>query len=152
MLQPGDTAPDFVLDGSQGSITLSKVLAEGPAVVMFYPFSFTSVCQGEVCELQENVSVFDSARTKVMAIACDSSDVVKQFAAEQSISFPILSDFWPHGDVSKAYGTFNDASGSAFRSTFVIGADGFIVAAFGTDPPWTPRPFSKYTEALALLS
>ena len=43
----GDTAPDFKLRGSTGDpVTLSSYRGEKPVAVVFYPFTFTGVCQG----------------------------------------------------------------------------------------------------------
>ena len=41
-------------------------------------------------------------------------------------TFPVLSDFWPHGAVSQAYGVFNDDTGFANRGTFAVDRDGVI--------------------------
>ena len=60
--------------------------------------------------------------------------------AEQlgGIPFPLLSDYWPHGSVGKAYGVFNDERGIDARSVFLIDAQGIIryshVYAPGTIP------------------
>ena len=63
----------------------------------------------------------------------------------------MLSDFWPHGAVAKAYGVFNDALGCANRATFVIDKDGKVVDTFATDNLGTPREKSRYEEASAKL-
>ena len=41
----------------------------------------------------------------------------------------VLSDFWPHGDVSRRYGVFNDERGMSVRSLFVIDTDRTIINA-----------------------
>jgi alkyl hydroperoxide reductase subunit AhpC len=42
------------------------------------------------------------------------------------IPFPLLSDYWPHGAVGKAYGVFNDERGMDKRAAFVVDAQGVI--------------------------
>ena len=75
----------------------------------------------------------------------------KKWAEEQGLNFPLLSDFWPHGEVAKQYGVFNDALGCANRATFVIGKDGIVSSAFESGGLGTPRSKSEYEEALAKL-
>ena len=61
----------------------------------------------------------------------------------------MLSDFWPHGEVAKAYGVFNDALGCAMRGTFVIDKEGTIVDAFESGGLGEARDKDRYEEALA---
>ena len=75
----------------------------------------------------------------------------KRWAEEQGWTFPVLSDFWPHGAIAQAYGVFNDDRGCACRATVLIGADGTVVDTFATDRLGTPREAERYTEALAKL-
>jgi peroxiredoxin (alkyl hydroperoxide reductase subunit C) len=50
----------------------------------------------------------------------------RKWAAENGFTFPVLSDFWPHGEVIRRYGVFNEAKGSANRATFVLDAEGIV--------------------------
>ena len=87
----------------------------------------------------------------VLAVSCDSKNSQKVWAEQQGYTFPVLSDFWPHGEVAQAYGVFNEALGCANRATFVIGTDGTIVDAFETENLGVAREADRYTEALAKL-
>ncbi|HEX7444377.1 MAG TPA: redoxin domain-containing protein, partial [Acidimicrobiales bacterium] len=87
----------------------------------------------------------------VLAISCDSRHSQRIWAEEQGFTFPVLSDFWPHGAVAKDYGVFNEALGCANRATFVINTEGVVVDAFETPDLGTAREASRYTEALAKL-
>lgn len=40
--------------------------------------------------------------------------------------FPLLSDFWPHGAVGKAYGIFNEERGIDKRAAYVVDAKGIV--------------------------
>lgn len=42
------------------------------------------------------------------------------------VPFPLLSDFWPHGAVGKAYGIFNEERGMDKRAAYVVDAKGII--------------------------
>jgi peroxiredoxin (alkyl hydroperoxide reductase subunit C) len=87
----------------------------------------------------------------VLAISCDSRHAQKRWSDEQGFDFPVLSDFWPHGEVSRKYGVFNDALGCANRATFVIDKDGKVVAEFESPNLATPRDTAAYEAALDKL-
>jgi len=105
----GQEAPDFTLKDQDGNdVTLSSFRGNQSVVVVFYPFTFTGVCQGELCSLRDDLSEFQAVKAQVLAISCDSRHAQKQWSKEQGFTFPVLSDFWPHGAVARAYGVFNE--------------------------------------------
>jgi peroxiredoxin len=150
VVEIGQPAPDFTLrDQDKVEHTLSAKTT--PVLLVFYPFTFTAVCEGELCRLRDDYSQFTAAGVEVMAVSCDSVPAQKVWAEQQGWQFPVLSDFWPHGAVAQAYGVFNEALGCANRATFLIGADGTVLDAFATDSLGTAREAERYTEALAKL-
>lgn len=118
---------------------------------MLYPFGFTRVCPGELCQLRDDCPKFEDAGLRVLAVSCDSSPVQNAFADQEGYQFPVLADNWPHGEVARRYGVFNDVLGCANRATFVIGDDGTVVDTFGSDELRTPRDPERYNQALAIL-
>ena len=74
----------------------------------------------------------------------------KIWAAEQGYTFPLLSDFWPHGKIAQAYGVFNDKLGFANRGTFVVDKEGIIRFA-EMNGPGEPRDQGAWEKALAAL-
>ena len=151
-LAPGAEAPDFTLKDQDGNdVTLSSFRGEQNVVLVFYPFTFTGVCQGELCSLRDNLSEYQSASAQVLALSCDSRHAQKKWAEEQGFTFPVLSDFWPHGAVARAYGVFNEQLGCANRATFVIDKQGKIVDVFESPNLGTPRDKAEYEAALAKL-
>lgn len=151
MVAVGDTAPDFTLKNAQGDeVTLSSFRGR-PVVVVFYPFTFTGVCEGELCEIRDDPSAYERAGAQVLAISCDTRHAQRIWSEQQGYTFPVLSDFWPHGEVAKAYGVFNEALGCANRATFVIDKDGTVTATFASPDLATPRAKSEYDAALAAL-
>lgn len=84
-------------------------------------------------------------------MSCDSRHAQRVWAEEQGYGFPVLSDFWPHGEVARAYGVFNEDLGCANRGTFLIGRDGTLVDAFASGGLGEARPAERYAEALAKL-
>jgi mycoredoxin-dependent peroxiredoxin len=148
----GDQAPDFELPSSTGGkVKLSASRGGQNVVLVFYPFTFTGVCHGELCELRDDLRSFETAGVQVLAVSCDSVHSQRKWAEEEGFGFPVLSDFWPHGAVSKAYGVFDEALGCATRRTFVIDKQGRVVATFASADLRTPREKAEYESALALL-
>ena len=66
----------------------------------------------------------ENDNVELIAISCDPMYANKVFAEQEGYKFQVLSDFWPHGGVAKAYGTFEESRGCAKRGTFIIGKDG----------------------------
>jgi mycoredoxin-dependent peroxiredoxin len=148
----GQSAPAFTLKDQDGAdVSLSDFAGSKPVVLVFYPFTFTGICEGELCALRDDLSRYETAGVQVLAVSCDSKNSQKVWAEQQGYTFPLLSDFWPHGATAQAYGVFNDALGCATRSTFVIDRDGTIVDVFETDSLGTPREQASYEAALAKL-
>lgn len=149
----GSEAPDFDLPASSGgTVHLADYRGERGVVVVFYPFTFTGVCHGELCELRDDISSFEAAGVQVLAVSCDSVHSQRKWAEEEGFGFPVLSDFWPHGATAQAYGVFNDALGCANRQTFVIDRQGIVVATFASADLRTPRQKAEYDEALVTLA
>ena len=89
--------------------------------------------------------------TAILAISVGPPPTHKIWAAEQGYTFPLLSDFWPHGEVAQAYGVFNDSAGFANRGTFVVDKPGIIRFA-EMNGPGEARDSSSWAEALAQVS
>jgi peroxiredoxin len=127
-LEPGSDAPDFELKDQTGQpVRLSDYRGKKAVVLVFYPFTFTGVCEGELCSIRDQIEEFQNDDVETIAISVDSPFAHRVWADQQGFSFPILADFWPHGEVARTYGVFNEAVGAAERGTFVIDRDGVIV-------------------------
>ncbi|WP_136707070.1 peroxiredoxin [Agromyces sp. H66] len=152
ILQPGSRAPEFSLSSQFGqTVRLDALLADGPVTLVFFPLAFSGICQGELCELRDNFSMFEAGGTQLVAVSVDSKHTLRAWSEAQSYDFPLLADFWPHGEVADAYGAFDDTNGVARRATFVIGTDGVVRASFAT-PRGQARSLQQYREALAGVS
>ena len=145
----GDTAPDFTLkDDQNAEVTLSSFRGEKSVTLVFIPFAFTGVCQGELCELRDNLNAFTSADNQLLVITCDTRHSLAKWKEQEGFNFPLLSDFWPHGATATAYGCFNSDLGCAMRQTVVIDKDGTITDVFQSGGLGEARPLSSYTDAL----
>lgn len=126
-IKAGDKAPDFELKDNHGrTVRLSDFRGRSKVVLVFYPFAFTGVCTGELCELQDNLPRFADRDTQLLAVSNDSIHTLRVFAEQEGLEYPLLSDFWPHGEVSRAYGVFDEAKGCAVRGSFVIDQEGVV--------------------------
>lgn len=151
-VEVGQAAPEFTLKDQAGNdVSLSDYRGKQPVVLVFHAFTFTGVCQGELCEIRDDPSTFENANAAVLSISCDTRHAQAQWAEQQGFSFPVLSDFWPHGEVARAYGVFNEQLGCANRGSFVIDRDGIVVATFASANLGTPRARAEYEAALANL-
>jgi peroxiredoxin len=141
-IEVGEVAPDFELKdnhgatvrlsdfrgshGSYGSRGSNGSHGAKNVVLLFYPFAFTGVCTGELCELRDNLPRFTDRDTQLLAVSNDSIHTLRVFAEQEGLEYPLLSDFWPHGEVSRAYGVFAEDKGCAVRGTFVIDKEGVV--------------------------
>jgi peroxiredoxin len=126
-LKVGDKAPDFTLQDQTGKdITLSSYVGRKNVVLVFYPLSFTSVCDVQMPGYNKEQQTFNGLNAQVFAISVDSAPVHKIWAEQLGgIEYPLLADFWPHGEVAKRYGVLLE-SGVAARATFIIDTTGTI--------------------------
>nr|WP_255668827.1 peroxiredoxin [Aeromicrobium duanguangcaii] len=126
MVEVGAPAPDFTLKNQHGEDVSLSGLRGRNVVVVFYPFAFSGICTGELCEIRDNLSVFNDADAEVLAISCDPMFALRAWSDQDGYEFSMLSDFWPHGEVAKAYGIFQEGPGAAARGTYVIDREGIV--------------------------
>lgn len=147
----GQLAPDFEIKNQFGQkVSLSSLRGEKNVVLVFYPLAFTGKCTAELCAIRDESSVFENDDTQVFGISCDPTASLKVFAEQEKYEFPLLSDFWPHGEVSKAYGAFFEPRGYSTRATFIIDKEG-VVRWSVINSPADARRTEDYRDALAAL-
>ncbi|MEU1401973.1 peroxiredoxin [Streptomyces sp. NPDC005728] len=150
-IQVGDKAPDFELKDNHGrTVKLSDFRGEKNVVLLFYPFAFTGVCTGELCELRDNLPKFADRDTQLLAVSNDSIHTLRVFAEQEGLEYPLVSDFWPHGNVSRAYGVFDEDKGCAVRGTFIIDKEGVVRWTVVNGLP-DARDLDDYVKALDTL-
>ena len=144
----GDRIPEFTLLDSQRNQLSSDSLHGQKTLIMFFPFAFSGTCTGEICELRDNHERLAGADAKVVAITCDPLPANAAWAEHNEFTYPVLSDFWPHGAVSKAFGVFNEKVGVANRVSFLVDADGVVTDVFASDSMGEARDFEAQVGAL----
>ncbi|MGX1883891.1 peroxiredoxin [Streptomyces sp. NPDC055287] len=157
-IEAGTLAPDFVLKDNHGrTVRLSdfRLGADFPGdarnvVLLFYPFAFTGVCTGELRALSDELPQFVNDDVQLLAVSADSIHTLRVYAEQEGFAFPLLSDFWPHGDASRAYGVFDEDKGCAVRGTFVIDKEGIVRWSVVNGLP-DARDLNDYLKALGTL-
>lgn len=133
-LEIGGPAPDFTLRDQFGAdVTLSDFHGKKAVAIFFFPFAFSGVCTGEMSGLRDRLDEFVTFDTEVLAISCDPVYAMRQFADTDRLNFSVLSDFWPHGEVTQAYDVFNDRTGAPRRSSYIIDKSGLVRWAVHND-------------------
>jgi peroxiredoxin (alkyl hydroperoxide reductase subunit C) len=145
----GSAAPDFTLPDTENSpFSLSQTRGR-KTLLVFVPFPWTGNCDGEACSLRDHFADLNALDASVLIVTCYPRPANKRWAAENGFTFPVLSDFWPHGEVARLYGVFNEEKGCANRSTFVLDAQGTIREIVASGSLGTPREYDAYVAALS---
>jgi peroxiredoxin len=150
-LENDTQAPDFKLINQFGeSVQLSQYRGVKSVALVFFPLAFSGICSGELCELRENLTLFEDSAVELIGISVDSRHALRAFAEREKYTFDLVADFWPHGAVAKEYGVFLDDKGFANRATFLIDSSGIIRSSFIT-APGEARSIDTYRAALGQL-
>jgi mycoredoxin-dependent peroxiredoxin len=147
----GTRAPTFVLRDQHGA-DVTHDAGEGRATLLvFFPFAFSGVCTGELRGLQEVMGELEDLGVRVVGVSCDPVFARRSFADADEITFSLVSDFWPHGEVAQAYGVFDEVRGCPRRSSFLLDGQGVL--------RWSlhhgigePRPVSAHLGAAGALT
>ncbi|MBX9470961.1 peroxiredoxin [Microcella sp.] len=147
----GTVAPGFSLRDQYGqTVSLSGFRDRSAVAIVFFPLAFTGTCTGELCELRDNLAMFDAAGVTLLGVSVDSTATLREFAEREGYTFSLLADFWPHGEVAQRYGAFLPDKGFATRATVLVDSSGLVRATFATNPGEV-RYLTAYRDALALL-
>ncbi len=147
----GAPAPDFALQDQFGQpVTLSDFAGKRNVVLVFYPFAFSRVCTSELREIRDHLGSLTRERAALLAVSCDHMFSLRAFREDERLEFPLLSDFWPHGAVSRVYGVFNEQLGCSDRATFVVDQLGVLRWEVKSQIA-QPRSLEDYRRALQAL-
>jgi peroxiredoxin len=147
----GTEAPDFTLkDQNNQVVTLSSFRGDRTVLVVFYPFAFSGICTSELCAVRDDLGSFQNADVQILAVSVDHPFTLKAWSDAQGFEFPLLADFWPHGQVAQAYGVFNEKAGFALRGTFLVDKTGTVQFA-EVNGPGEARDQDGWKKALAAV-
>jgi len=147
----GGQAPDFELSDQHGTpVHLAGFRGSKNVVLVFYPLAFSGVCSGELWAIRDDFPEVSRDDVELLTVSVDSTFTHRAWADAEHFNFGLLSDFWPHGDVARTYGVFDDRRGVAIRGTFVIDKAG-VVRWKVVNPIPQARDISEYRKALAEL-
>ncbi len=128
-IKVGDKAPDFTLyDSEKQEVALESYKGKN-VVLLFFPLAFTGVCTKELCMMRDDIATYGNLDAEILAVSVDTIFTLGKFKAEQSLNFPLLSDF--NKEVSRAYDALYEEfvlgmKGVAKRSAFVIDKEGTV--------------------------
>ena len=151
----GQKAPQFTLvDTNLKAVGLADFAGKN-VVLAFYPAAFTGVCQKEMCTFRDALNDFTSAKTAVLGVSVDSPFANKEFAAKNSLNFPLLSDIGRDA-ITQYDVVFNDLAGVkgftvAKRAVFVIDAGGMIRYKWVAPEPKVEPDYAEVTAAVKKL-
>jgi len=147
----GEKAPDFELQDQHGqTVRLSGLRGRTAALVVFYPWAFSRVCGGELQELRDRYDEVLGSDVALLAVSTDPFFSLRAYADQEGFTFPLLSDFWPHGAVAKDYGVFDEEAGVALRGSFLVDRAGILRWSV-VNPIPEARDVDDYRSAIAAL-
>ena len=125
-LKVGDEAPDFTLKAANGqNWHLEDFRNQKNVVLAFVPYAFSRVCSAQLPSYEAELDRFKDIDTEVVSISMDSTHALKAWAKSMNTSFPLLSDFYPQGQVVDLYGV-RHVNGMPERALIVIDKEGII--------------------------
>ena len=152
MLKPGDEAPDFELRSHRGgTVKLSDFRGKKNVVLAFHPLAFTPVCASQMIGYESDLAQFERAGAAVLGISIDAQPAKAAWAKTLgTISYDLLSDFYPHGEVARKYGVFRTEDGISERAIVVVDKNGKVAWSKAYPIPELP-PNQEVLDALRRL-
>jgi peroxiredoxin len=134
----GRRAPDFTLPSGPASATGLSDLEGRPAILAFYPADWSPVCSDQLSLYQVLLDEFAAYDAQLAAISVDGVWCHAAFAEARSLTFPLLSDFEPKGEVSRRFGAYRRDDGFSERALFVLDPAGTVQWSEIVEPEVNP--------------
>jgi peroxiredoxin len=135
----GKKAKDFALKDQNGKEFKLSQFSGKRVLLSFHPLAWTEVCSKQMQSLEQNKKTLDSLNTIAFGMSVDT--VPSKLAWAESLRIkntPLLSDFWPHGEVAKLYGIFREKNGFSERANIIVDENQKIVFFKVYDIPQLP--------------
>jgi len=135
IVEPGTPAPDFTLPDQDGNEVSLRDLRGQRIVLAFYPLDFSPVCTDQLNVYQEVLGELEAQGATLYGVSVDSAYSHRAFQQQLGIAIPLLSDFHPKGEVSRAYGVLIEERGHTGRALVMIGPDGMVEWSHASPSP-----------------
>jgi peroxiredoxin len=126
VIEAGSKAPDFSLPDHDGNQVSLADFSGRKLVLVFYPLDFSPVCSDQLSLYQEVLGDIEAQGASLVGISVDSSFCHHAFRKHRNLNMPLLSDFNPKGEVSRAYGAWIDSVDHGNRSLVLIDEEGIV--------------------------
>ena len=138
MIEPGAPAPDFTLADQDGNQVSLSDFGGRTAVLVFYPADFSPVCTEQLSVYQEVLPQLEERGASLVGISVDGAFCHRAFQEHVGVSYPLLADFHPKGEVAKRYGVWSEEHGVAGRALVVVAPDGKVSWSYMSPPLEVP--------------
>jgi peroxiredoxin len=135
IVEAGTPAPDFTLPDQDGNEVSLRDLRGQRVVLVFYPLDFSPVCTDQLNVYQEVLGDLEAQGATLYGVSVDSAYSHRAFQQQLGLTIPLLSDFHPKGEVSRAYGVLIEERGHTGRALVMIGPDGTVEWSFASPSP-----------------
>ena len=126
MIEVGEEAPDFSLRDQDGEEVSLEDFRGRKVLLVFYPADFSPVCTDQLSIYQEVLPQIEERGATLLGVSVDSSWAHKAFQEKLGTEIPLLADFHPKGEVSRAYGAYIEDRGHPNRSLVLIDEEGMV--------------------------
>ncbi len=137
-LPPGTEAPEFELSSTPDQTVSLADFRGRPLILAFYPEDWSPVCSDQLALYQELLPEFQRFDAELVGISVDGIWSHLAFAKDRNLHFPLLADFEPKGEISRAYRVYRADEGTSERALYVIDPDGIVrwsyVSPIGVNP------------------
>jgi peroxiredoxin (alkyl hydroperoxide reductase subunit C) len=151
VIAPGTRAPDFSVRNQDGERVSLADFRGRKLMLVFYPADFSPVCTDQLSIYQEILPEVKDQGADLVGVSVDSSWVHKAFQEKLGIDIPLLADFHPKGEVSRAFGAYVEERGHPNRSLVLIDEHGVVQWVYESPSPLEIPGANLIFDALAAL-
>jgi len=128
-LQLGETAPNFTIESTQGTVNFHQWLDDSWAVLFSHPADFTPVCTTELGAFAKRKNEFTQRGAKLVGVSVDPLSSHHDWAGDieqtqgTALNYPLLAD--EDQVVAKLYGMIHPKADPKLtvRTVFIIDSD-----------------------------
>ena len=125
-LKVGERAPDFELPDANGRTVRLSDFRGRNVLLVFYPLDWSPGCSRQLDLYQQELDEFRRRDVEIVGVSVDSLYSHGAWAAVRGVTFPLLADFNPKGEVARRYQVWREADGFSERALYLIDAEGVI--------------------------